>query len=124
MTGTQDAFARQLASSRKAPTTADCSSNPYPEADGLRARVGASRLGAHVTLFSPPSRDRGSFNVCSFVRVGVHDRCVVRIPIRPCLAIAPQLKTDSEAAVMVHGDVRYTRLVPSERNRAKAIQRT
>ncbi|KAL7953583.1 hypothetical protein V8C34DRAFT_296551 [Trichoderma compactum] len=48
---------------------------------------------AILRLASPRSRDSyvawGSFNVCYFVRVGSEDRCVVRIPLRPCLAVDP-----------------------------------
>lgn len=59
---------------------------------------------APCSFFTPRSRDSyvawGSFNVCYFVQVGSEDRCVVRIPLRPCLAVDPQSKIEFEIAAM------------------------
>lgn len=55
-------------------------------------------------FFQPSEHDnyiaRGSFNICFFVQFCSGERWVVRIPLRPCLAISPQSKVDSEVATM------------------------
>ncbi|KAK4142984.1 kinase-like domain-containing protein [Dichotomopilus funicola] len=49
-------------------------------------------------LFKPLIR--GSFNVCYFVEFANGDRWVVRVPLRPILAIDPADKLETEVAVM------------------------
>lgn len=56
------------------------------------------------TLFRLPGSSqlmaRGSFNICFFVQFCTGERWVVRIPLRPCLAISPRNKLESEIATM------------------------
>ncbi|KAG8409219.1 hypothetical protein J3458_019336 [Metarhizium acridum] len=43
---------------------------------------------------------RGTFNICFFVQFPTGERWVVRIPLRPCLAVSARSKLESEIATM------------------------
>ncbi|OAA38101.1 phosphotransferase enzyme family protein [Metarhizium rileyi] len=43
---------------------------------------------------------QGTFNICFFIQFCTGARCVVRIPLRPCLAISSRSKIESEIATM------------------------
>ena len=43
---------------------------------------------------------RGSYNLCFFVQFRDNDKCVLRIPLRPCLASCAAVKVNSEVATM------------------------
>lgn len=43
---------------------------------------------------------RGSYNLCFFIQFSDLQRCVLRIPLRPCLGYCPGRKIKSEVATM------------------------
>ncbi|EFY88761.1 phosphotransferase enzyme family protein [Metarhizium acridum CQMa 102] len=45
---------------------------------------------------------RGSYNVSFFIRFADGEKCVFRVPLRPCLAYCPRLKLQCEVATMQH----------------------
>ncbi|KAH0592234.1 hypothetical protein MHUMG1_09980 [Metarhizium humberi] len=45
---------------------------------------------------------RGSYNVSFFIRFADGEKCVFRVPLRPCLAYCPRLKLQCEVTTMRH----------------------
>ncbi|EFY91559.1 hypothetical protein J3459_014636 [Metarhizium acridum] len=57
-----------------------------------------------ASFFQPPAHSnyfvRGSYNLCFFIQFSDLQKCVLRIPLRPCLTSCPGRKVQSEVATM------------------------
>ncbi|OAA42570.1 phosphotransferase enzyme family protein [Metarhizium rileyi] len=84
----RDQFVKQLRSREKEILTLAATECGKPSADFFASTA----LGDYYA--------RGSYNASFFIRFADGEKCVFRVPLRPCLAYCPRLKLQCEVATM------------------------